>query len=53
MEKEEIALLAQLMTALREAVEKLEKAYENKKAVELSEAKREILNLQAKIDKLI
>ena len=52
MEKEDIALLAQLFTALRDAAAKLEQAYNNNDMGGLGRAKKEILMLQAKIDRL-
>ena len=53
MKKENVALLAQLLTALRDAAEKLEKSYNEKDMETLARSKKEVLNLQAKIDRLI
>ena len=53
MKKEDITLLAQLLTAMQDATDKLEKAYEEKDMEEIRSAKKEILNFQEKIDKLI
>ena len=53
MKKEDITLLAQLLTAMRDAVDKLEKAYEKKNMEELRAAKKQIISFQEKIDKLL
>lgn len=53
MEKERIALLAQLLTALRDGAERLEKAYVDEDMESLKRAKQEILALQMKIERLI
>lgn len=53
MKKEEIAVLAQLLTALKDAVLKLEEAQREKRIEEIASAKREILSFQKKIEELL
>lgn len=53
MKKEETALLGQLLSSMQEAVTKLEEAFERKDGEGITRAKREILDLQKKIDSII
>jgi hypothetical protein len=53
MQKEDIMVLAQLLTGLKDAVANLEKAEKKKDMEEIAAAKREIISLQAQIDKII
>ena len=53
MEKEDVVVLAQLLNAIKEAVEKLEKYYKKKDMENLQVAKKEILSLQKEIDNLL
>lgn len=53
MQKENIALLAQLLTGIKDALYKLEWAYKKKDNERIMAAKREILSFQSQIDKLI
>lgn len=53
MEKEKLALVAQLLTAMQDAARRLEKFYINRDMEGLNDAKSEILSLQTKIDRLI
>lgn len=53
MKKEEIAVLAQLLTAIKDAIDRLEEAQKKKDAEELEMAKREILSFQKKIDEIL
>lgn len=53
MKKEELALLAQLITAMEDASQKLEKAHEEKDLEEFSNAKKAIQDIQSKIDKIL
>ncbi len=53
MEKEGITLLAQLLTSIKDAIDKLEEAYRKKDMEKITSAKREILNFQLQIDKLL
>ena len=53
MEKGEIIILAQLLTAIRDAVDKLEISYKRKNMEDLATAKREIVELQSRIDKML
>lgn len=53
MDKEDIAALAQLLIAMREALEKLEKAKEREDMEDLTSAKRAIIEFQEKIDELV
>ncbi len=53
MEKEDITLIAQLLTGIKDALSMLEEAEKKKDADKLSAAKREILNFQSQIDKLL
>ena len=53
MKKEDINLIAQLLSGIKEALEKLEYAQRRKDMEEMTAAKQEILNFQAQIDELI
>ena len=53
MKKSEIAIVAQLLSAIKDSVEKLEKSQKKKDAEGLAIAKQEILNFQRKIDEII
>jgi hypothetical protein len=53
MEKEDITLIAQLLTGIKDALEKLEEAQKKKDLEKVNIAKKEILNFQTQIDKLI
>lgn len=53
MQKESINLLAQLMSAIKEILPKLEEAYKKKDIEKMTMLKREILDFQARIDQLL
>lgn len=53
MEKEDIVLIAQLLTGIKDALLKLEEAMKKKDVEKLNAAKREILTFQNQIDKLL
>lgn len=53
MEKEDITLVAQLLTGIKDALGKLEEAQKRKDVEKLNAAKREIMNFQNQIDKLL
>jgi len=53
MEKSDIALIAQLLTSMKDAADKLEIAYNRNDVEDLSIAKREILRFQMEIDKIL
>lgn len=53
MEKEDITLIAQLLSGIKDAIEKLQDAEKKKDIERLNAAKREIQNFQSQIDKLI
>ncbi|MBU0466083.1 MAG: hypothetical protein KJ718_03495 [Nanoarchaeota archaeon] len=53
MKKEQITVLAQLLTAIKDATEKLEQASREKDAVKMASAKREILNFQKKVSEML
>ena len=53
MEKDDIAIIGQLLTGMRDAVNKLEEAQVKKNIEKANSAKKEILNFQNQIDKLI
>lgn len=53
MQKEEITVLAQLLTAIKDSVERLEEAQKNKDAEELAVAKKEILSFQKQIERIL
>lgn len=53
MEKEEVTLLAQLLTGIKDAISELEKAEKEKDMEKMAEAKAEILNFHKQIDQLL
>ena len=53
MEKEDITLIAQLLTGIKDAIERLQEAEKKKDIERLNAAKKEILNFQTKINNLI
>ena len=53
MKKEAIAILAQLLTAIKDGIRKLEDAQKNKDAEEIALARREILSFQRQISEII
>ncbi len=53
MKKEEISVLAQLLTAMRECVDKLEHAAKKKDSEETTVAKNELLNLQRRMKEML
>ncbi len=53
MEKGDAIILAQLIGSMNDAVAKLEKFHEKGDAVNLDKAKREILEIQKKIDGML
>ncbi len=53
MKKETVTILAQLLTAMRDAAERLEEAEKNKDGEELARAKNEILNFQKRISEML
>ncbi|MBX4211891.1 hypothetical protein KW787_00335 [Candidatus Pacearchaeota archaeon] len=53
MEREVITLLAQLLTGIKDALVKLERAEKIKDTEDIAMAKREILNFQNQINKLL
>ena len=53
MKKEDVPVLAQLLTGIKDALEKLEEAEKKKDGEELAIAKREILSFQKKIDEML
>lgn len=53
MRKEDIALVAQLLTGMRDALNKLEEAQRKKDLEKANAAKREILYFQSQIDSLL
>tara|TARA_Y100000034_G_C6546717_1_gene236055 strand:+ start:362 stop:523 length:162 start_codon:yes stop_codon:yes gene_type:complete len=53
MEKEDVALLAQLLTVIREAMSGLEKAENAGDVAKVNGAKKEILRIQKQIDGLL
>lgn len=50
MEKRDIIILAQLLTAMKDSVKELERAYSTNNAEKLAITKKEILNFQKEID---
>ena len=46
-------LLVQLTHALKDSFQKLKKAYENKKYIELEASKKSIIDIQEKISKIL
>lgn len=53
MKEGEITILAQLLTAIKDAIEKLEEAEREKDAVKMVSAKKEILSFQKKIEAML
>lgn len=53
MEKEDITLIAQLLTGIKDALQRLEEAERKKDLENLNAAKKEILNFQSQINNLI
>ena len=53
MEKEDVLLIAQLLTGMKDALEKLEEAHRRKDVEKLNLAKKEILNFQKQISELL
>ena len=53
MKREEIAILAHLLTAIKDAIKELEKDQKTKDIERVALAKREILNLQTQIDRVL
>ena len=53
MRKEEIMILAQLLTGIKDAIIKLEEAQKRKDLDRTSLAKKEIIAFQAQIDKIL
>ena len=53
MEKEDISILAQLLSGMKDALDGLEEADRARDVERISEAKREIKNFQSQIDKLL
>ena len=53
MQKEEVMVLAHLLTAIKEAVRKLEEAQKRRDNGGIMDAKREILVLQGQIKRLL
>ena len=53
MKKEEIGLIAQLLVGMKDSAEKLEEAYKKKDFEMLRSAKKEILQFQTEVNRLI
>jgi hypothetical protein len=53
MNREEIGLVAQLLTSMKEAVKKLENAKEKKDMEDLLSAKKEILKFKKELEKVL
>ena len=53
MKKEDITILAQLLTGIKDAIKTLEDAQKRKDSDQLATAKREILNFQKKISEML
>ena len=53
MKKEDIIVIAQLLTAIKDSIEKLEEAQKKKDGEMLLAAKREILLFQKKIEEML
>ncbi len=53
MEKEDVMLIAQLLTGIKDAIEKLEDAQKTKNLEKFNSAKKEILNFQSQINELL
>ena len=50
MKREEIGILAQLLTGMKDAIDKLEEAKSTKNIADFNEAKKEILDFYRKIN---
>ena len=53
MEKEDVTLIAQLLTGIKDAIDKLQDAEKRQDLEKIKASKKEILNFQSQIDKLI
>ena len=53
MKRDEITVIAQLLTAIKDALEELEKAQRKRDEERVVMAKREILSFQKKLDELL
>ncbi|MDP1695843.1 MAG: hypothetical protein Q8L29_02950 [archaeon] len=53
MNKEDVVVIAQLFTSMKDATKKLENALEKKDLEEVNKAKKEILILKEEIDKIL
>lgn len=53
MEKEAITVIAQMLTAMKDAISALEKAQKEKDLEKENRAKKEILNLKDQLDRVI
>ena len=53
MEKEDVVLLVQLLHTMQDLVTKLDEYYKKEDAEKLAQTKKEIMDLQQKIDKLV
>jgi uncharacterized protein YegL len=53
MKNEDVMILAQLLTAMKDAVQKLEDAEKKKDAESLASAKKEILTFQGQIKEML
>ena len=53
MQKEDITLLAQLLTGMKDAVDRLEEAHKKGDVEQLAAAKKEILSFQKQVVELI
>ena len=53
MKKEDVVLLAQLLHAMREAADKIGVYFKRNDMANLESAKREVLEIQAKINQLL
>jgi hypothetical protein len=53
MKNEDIVVIAQLLTAMKDAVERLEKYTDKKNIDKANEVKKEILNIQEEIEGLL
>lgn len=53
MKREEITVLAQLLTAMKDSVASMEEAQKNKDSEQLETAKKELLAFQKRLDELL
>jgi hypothetical protein len=53
MEKEDIIIIAQLLTGIKDAIEKLEEAKKSKNVDKFNDAKKEIIHFQQQIRGLL